>query len=271
MSSNIWTPAELSSRATGLSGKCWRAVEAQHRASAMKITDTLEEQQILEKLIEDTKPPIPPGCEGLDVLLMTPFRYSAQNPYGSRFRRPNAADGVFYASQQPGTAIAEMAFYRLLFFAESPQIPWPQNPGEYTVFAAELGSKRALDLTVRPFAGHDLLYHFVDYSFSQLLADRAREARITALSYTSVRDPDRKPNFAILSPTAFARTRLVDRQSWKLHLDSNGVRAVCEAPRISIAFDRDTFSRDPRMQGFAWKRQLLARSRPDAARYTSLG
>jgi hypothetical protein len=74
----------------------------------MKVTDTLEEQEILEKIIEQTKPPIPPGCEGLDFLLMTPFRYSAQNPNGSRFRRPNAPDGVFYAAEHSSTAIAEL-------------------------------------------------------------------------------------------------------------------------------------------------------------------
>jgi hypothetical protein len=220
----------------------------------MKVTDTLEEQEILEKIIEETKPPIPPGCEKLDFLLMTPFRYSVQNPNGSRFRRPNAPDGVFYAAQHSSTAIAETAFHRLLFFAESPKTPWPQNPGEYTAFAAEFGSKQGLDLTVSPFADHGLLYHLVDYSFSQSLANRAREAEITVLKYTSVRDPDRKANFAILSATAFAKPGLVDRESWKLHLDSNGARAVCEAPRVSIAFDRDTFNRDSRMQHFVWNR-----------------
>jgi hypothetical protein len=185
---------------------------------------------------------------------MTPFRYSAQNPNGSRFRRPNAPDGVFYAAEHSSTAIAEMAYCRLLFFAESPQAPWPQNPGEYTAFAAEFGSRQGLDLTVGPFADHGLLYHLVDYTFSQSLADRAREAEIAVLKYTSVRDPDRKPNFAILSPKAFAKPGLVDRESWKLHLDSNGARAVREAPRVSIAFDRDTFSKDPRMQDFVWNR-----------------
>ena len=254
MSSNIWTPAELSSKAISLSGNCWRVVEAQHQASTMKVTDTLEEQEILEKIIEETKPPIPPGCERLDFLLMTPFRYSAQNPNGSRFRRPNAPDGVFYAAEHSSTAIAEMAFCRLLFFAESPQAPWPQNPGEYTAFAAKFGSRQGLDLTVGPFADHGLLYHLVDYTFSQSLADRAREAEIAVLKYTSVRDPDRKPNFAILSPKAFAKPGLVDRESWKLNLDSNGARAVREAPRVSIAFDRDTFGKDRRMQDFVWNR-----------------
>jgi hypothetical protein len=254
MSSSIWTLAELSSKIAGLAGRCWRIVEAQHHVSTMKITDTLEEQKILEGLIEETKPPIPSGCEGLDFLLMTPFRYSGQNPNGTRFRRPNAPEGVFYAAEHSSTAIAEMAFYRLLFFAESPLTPWPQNPGEYTAFAAEFASEQGLDLTVSPFADHARLYDLVDYSFSQVLADQARKAGIAILKYASVRDPQRKSNFAILSPGAFAKPAPVDRQSWKLHLDGNGVRAVCEAPRISIGFDRDTFSKDPRMQGFLWVR-----------------
>ena len=64
MSSNIWTPAELSSEAISLSGKCWRVVEAQHQASTMKVTDTLEEQEILDRILEETKPPIPPDARG---------------------------------------------------------------------------------------------------------------------------------------------------------------------------------------------------------------
>jgi hypothetical protein len=229
-------------------------VEAQHQASTMKVTDTLEEQDILERIIEETKPPIPSGCEGLDFLLMTPFRYSATNPNGSRFRRPNSPFGVFYAAEHAGTAIAEMAFYRLLFFAESPATPWPQNPGEYTGFAVELATDRALNLTLPPFAEDGQLYHLVDYSYPQAFADCAREANIDVIQYSSVRDPDRKPNFAILTPRAFAKPEPVNRQSWKLHLDSNGARAVCESPRISIAFDRRVFSADPRMKNFIWTR-----------------
>lgn len=220
----------------------------------MKLTDTLAEQEIVERLIDETKPPVPAGCEALHFLLMTPFRYSATNPFGSRFRRPNAPDGVFYSAGHPTTAIAEMAFYRLLFFAESPGTPWPQNPGEYTGFAVEISTQRTLDLTVRPFIEHAQLYDLVEYTTAQALADSAREAAIEVLKYTSVRDPERKPNFAILSARAFARNEPVDRQSWKLHLDSNGVRAVCEAPRMSIAFDRDAFSADPRMKDFIWRR-----------------
>lgn len=254
MSSDIWTPEELSSRAVALTSRSWRIVEAQHQASTMKVTDTLAEQEILERLIDETKPSVPPGCEALHFLLMTPFRYSATNPFGSRFRRANAPEGVFYAAERPGTAIAEMAFYRLLFFAESPETPWPQNPGEYTGFAVEIATDRTLDLTISPFIDHAALYDLVDYAAAQALADSARQAAILVIKYASVRDPERGPNYAVLNPSVFAKPEPVDRQSWKLHLDSNGVRAVCEAPRESIAFDQNTFSADPRLKDFKWKR-----------------
>ena len=254
MSSSTWTPDGLSSNVRSFSGRCWRIVEAQHQVSTMKLTDSLPEQETLEAIIEETKPAIPKECEGLDFLLMTPFRYSASNPRGSRFRRPNAPKGVFYASEHPNSAMAEIAFYRLLFFAESPQTPWPQNPGEYTAFASELRSSFVLDLTTDPFVGHASLYDLVDYSGSQALADVARQAGVEIIKYLSVRDPNRWPNLAVLLPTTFAKPEPIERQSWRLHLDANGARAVCESPELSIAFAKDAFDKDPRMSGFAWDR-----------------
>ena len=106
-----------------MAGRCWRVVEAQHVVSTLKIVDTLAEQAQLERLLEDTKPPVPPDCTHLHYLLSTPFRYGALYPAGSRFRRAGLTPGVFYASQESETAVAEMAFRRLLFFAESPTTP----------------------------------------------------------------------------------------------------------------------------------------------------
>ncbi len=47
-----------------------------------------------------------------------------------------------------------MTFHRLLFFAESPRAPWPPNPAEYTAFAAEYKTKKAIDLTRGRFTAH---------------------------------------------------------------------------------------------------------------------
>jgi hypothetical protein len=220
----------------------------------MKLTDTLDDQILLEQIIEATKPPAPPDCADLDFLLMTPFRYSPRNPWGSRFRRPFADHGVFYASERPRTAVAETIFHRLLFFADSPATPWPQNAGEYTAFAVELASQRAIDLAGLPEQERDAILATDDYTMGQGFGDVARAAGIEAIKYPSVRDPDRGTNVAVLSPTAFAAKAPVDRQTWRIHLDANGARAFCEAPRKTLALGRHAFDTDRRMIGFIWDR-----------------
>lgn len=220
----------------------------------MKLTDSLEEQAVLESLLEKTKPPIPPDCARLDFLLMTPFRYSRQNPWGSRFRRPNAEAGVFYAAEHPETAIAETVFHRLRFFADSPQTPWPQNAAEYTAFSVQLRARRAIDLTA--FAADEIadILDPVDYTAGQAFSESAREAGIELIKYPSVRDSNHRANLAMLSPAAFAKPTPTGRQSWRIYLDGNGARAICEAPNLSLAFGRDAFDADPRMAAFVWDR-----------------
>jgi len=128
MSSPIWTPDALASEALPYRGAAWRLVEAQHQVSTLKLVDTAAEQTLLEDVLEDHKPAYPAGCEGLHYLLKTPFRYGAAYPHGSRFRRAGRTPGVFYASERPQTAVAEMAFYRLLFSPSRPAPPGPPMP-----------------------------------------------------------------------------------------------------------------------------------------------
>ena len=190
MSSAIWTPGALWPERRRLSGPCWRVVESQHRVSTMKLVDTLEEQELLEVLVESTKPQVPAECRHLHYLLFTPFRYGAPYPEGSRFRRSGLTPGVFYGSQTPATAIAEMAFHRLLFFAESPDTPWPANAGEYTAFLVEFKTSAALDLTAPPLASDRPRWTArTDYRACQDLADHARTAGIEVLRYESARAP----------------------------------------------------------------------------------
>jgi len=108
----MWTPGALASNTFAYAHDIWRVVETQFRAATMRITDTLAEQAALERVLERTKPPLPPECIGLDFLLAAPFRY-APYPTGSRFRRADQPEGAFYASEVVETAIAETAFHRL--------------------------------------------------------------------------------------------------------------------------------------------------------------
>lgn len=255
MSSAIWTRDALSSSAAPLAGRGWRAVEAQHRVSTAKLTDTLAEQERLEELIEASKPVIPPECRHLSFLLATPFRYGAPYPTGSRFRRAGLTRGVFYASEIPRTAMIELAFWRLLFFADSPRTPWPDNPGEYTAFAVEFETAQGIDLTRPPLSAHrDVWRDPTDYAPCQALAEDARTAGIEVIRYESARSAAFAVNYALLTCRAFSRSAEVERQTWRIHLGASGVRLFCDMPRVSIDLPPATFAADPRIAAMTWDR-----------------
>jgi RES domain len=233
---------------------CWRVVEAQHRVSTMKLVDTLAEQSLLESIIDASKPSLPPECASLHYLLSTPFRYGAPYPGGSRFRRAGLTAGVFYASNTAATAVAEMAFHRLLFFADAPNMPWPSDAGDYTAFSARYRTAAGLDLRAPPFdTARARWAHPTDYTQCQALADHAREADVEVLRYPSARDRD-GTNIALLRCRAFALRAPVGRQTWRMNLSAHGVRAVCDFPDARLEFDRDAFADDPRIADLNWER-----------------
>lgn len=212
----------------------------------MALVDTLEEQALLEQVLDESKPAVPPDCRGLHYLLFTPFRYGAPYPHGSRFRRAGLTPGVFYASVQVTTAIAEMVFWRLLFYAESPGTPWPSNPGEYTAFSVRYSSSKGLDLTRAPLSKDVAKWTApVDYSHCQALADTAREAGVNVLRYQSARADGE--NIAVLGCAAFASKKPIEQQRWRIHVGPNGARAIGEQSDHRLEFDRAFFARDPRI------------------------
>lgn len=243
MSSNIWTRDALSSNFVSLDTTAWRVVEAQHVVSTMKLVDTLEEQELLEAVLEETKPPMPPMPEGIHYLLSAPFRYSRRNAFPSRFRRSYSETGVFYAAASPEAAIAEIVFYRRLFFAESPTTPIPLNPAEYTAFAVQLQTDKAIDLTRPPLSEDAKSWTDPeDYSACQILADEARAAGIEVIAYTSVRDSLRRLNFAVFSPVAFAQLSPSSQQTWRIWLRSDGsATAKCDSPKLGLSFESNAF------------------------------
>lgn len=255
MRSSISTPGELRSSARRAHGRAWRVVEAQHKVSTAKLTDNADEQRILEEALEASKPPLPDECRHLNFLLSTPFRYGPPRPHGSRFRRAGRSPGVFYCADHVDTAVAEAAFWRLLFYAESPQTPWPGDAGEFTAFAIDYATPHAIDLMLAPFTDRaDIWEHRTDYAACQQLADQAREGGIDLIRYASVRDPQHKSNIAILKCSVFARPEPAERQSWRLLLGANGVRALCEMPPGTIDFGRGAFLPDPRIVAMRWER-----------------
>lgn len=236
-------------------GEAWRLVEAQHRVSTMKLVDDAEEQRTLEALLDDSKPPVPEACRHLHYLLFTPFRYEARSD--SRFRRAGATPSVFYAAGSVETATAEVAFWRLLFFVESPGTPWPANPLEFTAFAVGWSAGLCLDLTRPPYdERREDWIHPTDYAACHAVADEARALGADAIRSISARDPTCGRNISLLSCGAFVDHAPRRLQSWRLKLSTAGVYARCEEPRTALHFDRDAFARDPRIAALRWERPV---------------
>ncbi len=248
----IWIRDALRSEQRRINGVFWRCVEAQHVVSTLRLVDTLEEQRILEDLLEETKPPVPPECVGLHYLYMTPFRYG-RYPTGSRFRRAGPTPGVYYASEVPGTAIIETAFHLLLFYAESPGTRFPSQPSEHTAFDVPIRARAAVDLTASPFSDAEARWmQPSDYEPCQQLEEAARAESIGLIRYASVRDPEQRSNAAILSCTAFAANAPSENQTWRLWFNKAGVHAICEFHGERFTVTADRWSGDERLRSLDW-------------------
>jgi hypothetical protein len=184
--------------------KAWRMVEAQHIASTMKLVDDREEQDLLEELLEQSKPALPDVASELDYLLATPFRYPAR-ANGSRFRAPTDP-GVFYGAESERTAGAELGYWRWRFLMDSPSLE-RLAPNAHTAFRTAIMAS-AIDIRADRYRRKlGRWMHRADYSASQTLAREARKQQIEAIVYPSVRDPERGWCVALLTPTGFASAR----------------------------------------------------------------
>jgi len=243
----MWTAAELKSEARPYEAPIWRVVEEQWKPATVRITDTLDEQALLEQILDNVKPSLPPETEGFDYLIATPFRY-APYPEGSRFRRAQQPEGAFYGAETPETAIAELAFYRLLFFKEAPGAALPAKPTEYTVFMVPVSTQALSDLTKPPLNKDEATWtDLTNYGPCQDFADVARKAGIEAIRYKSVRDPDEGKNVAVLSLEAFASTKPEGTQTWHIYLRPQLVQVWREHPKYEREYSNEWFAADPRV------------------------
>ncbi len=189
MSANTWTPTALASEFAAWQGAGWRAVEAQHKVATMGLVrGDVGAQAILEGILEDAKPTLPPAAAGLHWLLATPFRYRPL-PGGSRFRRRQDS-GVFYGAEERETACAEAGYWRLRFWNESAFLGRQAKSITLTLFEFHAATARALDLTRPPLdAGRALWTHPADYAATQALAENAcSESSCMSLNVRSNRD-----------------------------------------------------------------------------------
>lgn len=230
------TPADFRPYA----GTVWRLVEAQHRISTNRLAAGAEDQALLETLVEEVKPVLPPTARGLNYLLATPFRYG--HAKASRFRRADERPGIFYGSEHVATTVAETAYWRLFFFSRSPGFVPPTAVVEHSAFTVTVAAARALDLTKAPFAERDSDWMAPDdYSACQVFATAARGIDVQAIRYASVRDPDHRANVALLDPAVFTAAAPTIEQTWHFRYEAGRLTAFAAFPsseRYAFTFEQ---------------------------------
>jgi hypothetical protein len=196
-------------------------VESQHIAATMKLVDNCDEQDLLESLLESSKPPQPDGTAGLDYLLATPFRYDPKR-VGSRFRAVTDP-GVFYGAESVRTAGAELGCWRWRFLKDAVNLE-RLEPVAHTAFRVEVATP-VVDLRRPPFDVDATIWqHPTDYAPTQQLARVVREADVGGILYRSVRDPQPSWCLALLTPAGFAKLKPhAERQTWYLAVSQHEV------------------------------------------------
>jgi hypothetical protein len=195
-------------------GELLRMVESQEQIATRELVDDLAEQALLEELLERSKPPVPSAAVHLDYLLASPFRYPPL-PYGSRFGS-RIEPSLFYGALDLAPALAETAYYRLVFW-EGMSEPPPAGclSTEHTLFAARYASALGLSLHLPPCDRYsDRLTNPKSYRDTQQLGSEMRAAAIELFIYRSARDPEGGLNIALFNAAPLVEPRPLWKQTW---------------------------------------------------------
>ncbi|HWI82945.1 RES family NAD+ phosphorylase [Ramlibacter sp.] len=205
----------------------WRGVEAQHRVATMRLVDNLADQELLEELLEASKPPRPREAKGLHYLLSTPFRYAP--PWPSRFREAHEP-GAWYGADEPHTVAAELAYWRRRFLLDSEGLAGQELVTEYTFFQARFAG-RELDLMAAPWrARREQWRDPHSYAACHRLAAQLRSRpqwAIAAIRYESARR-ESAPCEVVFDPARLSLPIPNAQQTW-----------ICKTTRDLVLFSRE--------------------------------
>lgn len=222
---DIWVACKDAVAPQRLAGELARMVESQEQVATNALVDSLEEQSLLEQMLEASKPAILSETAHLHYLLATPFRYPPLR-HGSRFGTRHEP-GLFYGSKDLSAALAETAYYRLLFWSGMEAAPPAGRlTTEHTAFGARYSAARGLLLHAEPFLRYqERLLDPQDYADTQKLGRSMRAAGIEAFEYRSARDPDSGMNIGLYRARAFAHPQPLWQEPW-----------LCETRADRVAF-----------------------------------
>lgn len=234
----FWRRVLSKAEADVLMGTLKRMVENQEQKVTVALVDDLAEHEILENLLEDSKPDagFHHRLKKLDYLLRAPWRYPPLR-WGSRFGR-RFEPSLFYGALSDAALFAEAAYYRLVFL-EGMETPFKDRViNQFTVFEANYHTDVGMDLTRPPFTRHvSVLRDKSHYLPCQQLGTELRERGIAAITYLSARADGDETNVALFSPDALRSRK-----------HRNPRHGLCETRSEEVSFrlgdELQAFSRD---------------------------
>lgn len=164
-----------------------RIVEYQAKTVTRHTTDTQQEYEYIEGLVEGIKTPLP--ATGHDYLIATPFRYPlpVAASYQARFKPPLSSKHAFYGTEQFRTCGYETAYHWLRQRVHLKELSQTAEPR--THFQVKFHDSHLMDIRHDP--GIDVLMNRHDYGASHRFVEG--HPAISSMLYPSCRDPDRRP------------------------------------------------------------------------------
>lgn len=210
---NIWQICKAENYIAPLTCQAWRVVENQMQSTTRPLVDSVAEHDLLEELLEQTKPLQLLTEIEYHYLLKTPFRYPPLK-YGSRFGTEDKR-GIWHGSFAVKTALTEVGYYRMRFLKDT-EAKIDFLFLTFTAFSVNIKSEHGLDLSQAPFNNYkDKISDPTTYQYSQHLGNCMREHGVNVFYYFSARDVDSSLNVGVFSPIAFASKKPnSDQQTW---------------------------------------------------------
>lgn len=223
MTQAVWSRDWFDSGVGSKSMKAWRGVEAQHVVSTMRLVDSRHEQDVLEALLEGSKPPAPLMKTQKHFLIFTPFRYRPRHP--SRFRSGGKL-GLWYGAEELFAACAEVAYWQHRFVMDSVGLTKGDVMTEHTFFQAAIDGA-AIDLMAPPWVAARIAWtHGSDYTHTQAVAEAASERGVQWICYESVRAPGHRCA-AVLDVDALDMVaKGATQQTWRCKANRHAVMMV---------------------------------------------
>src|SRR5437879_5145494 len=157
------------------------------------------------------RPIAPDSAEGRPYRLYPPFRAPPLRN-GSRFGT-RLLRGILYGARELPTALAEVAYYRLVFLDGSAADLGDLHL-DLTAFWFGISATRGVDLSEPPFSVHEAqISSPTRYAAAQRLGAEMRGAGVQACLYVSARAEDRRLNVAVFE-NVFRPGRPLREEPW---------------------------------------------------------